>query len=213
MYRAALFDLDGTLIDTEPRSRAAWSRLLARHGVGAGGPSVDDFAGRPPREVLREHLHCFPGHGVEDLIGEVQRYVAGPDMPAAPPVPGALAFVRRLSSAGVPVGVVTSAPREYAVAELRGAGLLGLLDTLVTCDDVRAGKPDPEGYLTGCRTLGAAPHETVVFEDAPAGVTAAKRAGAYCIALTTSMSARSLAHADLVIADLTEATWPLAAAA
>ncbi|MFD7732311.1 HAD family hydrolase [Kitasatospora phosalacinea] len=211
MYRAVLFDLDGTLVDTEPRSRAAWSRLLTRHGLGDDGPEPNDFAGRPPREVLREHLHHFPGHTVDDLLAEVTGYVSDPDMPAARPVPGAVAYVRRLAAAGVPLGVVTSGSREYATGELRAAGLLDLLDTLVTSDDVTAGKPDPEGYLAGCRALGVDPAEAVVFEDAPAGIAAAKRAGAFCVALTTGHAPQALAPADLILADLTQASWPLAA--
>jgi sugar-phosphatase len=71
------------------------------------------------------------------------------------------------------------------------------------------GKPDPEGYRAACQALGFLPACCVVFEDAPAGVAAAKAAGAYCVAVTTTHEAADLAAADLVVPDLSVVSWPL----
>ncbi|MFF8608951.1 HAD family hydrolase [Streptomyces sp. NPDC015346] len=208
MFAAALFDLDGTLIDTEPRSRAAWAKLFARHGVPVTESTLRSFAGRPGKEVLREHLALFPGLTVEELAAEAVGYTAGADMPEVREVPGALALVARLHRAGIPLGVVTSAPRSYAHHELRRIGVLDLLDVVITADDVTRGKPDPEGCLSACASLNADPATVVVFEDAPAGITAAKRAGTHCVAVTTTEPPSALSAADLILPDFTTLPWP-----
>jgi sugar-phosphatase len=203
-FEAALFDLDGTLVDTEPRSQAAWRRLFLAHHVPHDQRMLASFAGRPGKAVLTEHRHQFDRrHTVDELFAEALSYATTP----AAPVPGAVELVRALHSTGTPVGVVTSGTRDYARAELDALGLPALLAVLITAEDVAAGKPSPEGYLAGCRALGVAPPRTVVFEDAPAGVAAAKAAGAYCVAVTTTQPAAALCAADLVVPDLSGLRW------
>ncbi|OKH99351.1 haloacid dehalogenase [Streptomyces sp. CB02923] len=209
MKEVALFDLDGTLVDTEPRSRAAWAMLFAAHGVPVEPHALDAFAGRPGKEAIGAHLAAFPGHTAQELYTEALAYSTRPDMPHASPVPGAVALITRLRDAGVPTAVVTSGTREYARGELAALGVLDHLDALVTADDVERGKPDPEGYLRACTLLGARPENAVVFEDAPAGITAARKAGAFCVAVTITQPAETLADANLVVPDLTGVTWPV----
>ncbi|WP_328874467.1 HAD family phosphatase [Streptomyces sp. NBC_00287] len=208
MYTAALFDLDGTLIDTEPRSHEAWSRLFRNHGVPYDEATIKGFAGRPGREALHDHLPRFPGHTADELFAEALGYTTLPDMPPVKAVPGALELVVRLKGLGVPLGLVTSGTREYARHELGAVGALGFFDVLVTSDDVSRGKPDPEGCLKCCAALGVEPSTVVVFEDAPAGVAAAKSAGADCVAITSTQSPEALAAADLIVPDLTGVSWP-----
>ncbi|WP_020673684.1 HAD family hydrolase [Amycolatopsis nigrescens] len=206
MHDAALFDLDGTLVNTEPRSQAAWSRLFSAHQVPCDDRLLKSFAGRPGKQVLAEQRHLFGEvHTIEELFAEAMSYATLP----AEPVPGAVEMLRQLHERGVPVGVVTSGTRDYAVGELDTIGVLPLLSLLITAEDVRNGKPDPEGYLAGCRTLGSAPERTVVFEDAPAGVSAAKAAGTFCVAVTTTQPAAALAAADLVVDGFAAVRWPI----
>ncbi|MFG2226731.1 HAD family hydrolase [Streptomyces sp. NPDC048644] len=209
MHTAALFDLDGTLIDTEPRSREAWARLFRSHDAPHDDAVLRAFAGRPAKEAVAEHLALFPGHTVEELCAEAMAYTALPDMPAVAPVAGAKDLLIGLRQQGVALGVVTSGPRGYAEGELAAMGALPFLDVLVTADDVTRGKPDPEGYLAACSALRTAPGMTVVFEDAPAGILAAKRAGAFCVGLTTTQPAGALVGADLILADLADVPWPI----
>ncbi|MFE9609909.1 HAD family hydrolase [Streptomyces sp. NPDC006012] len=208
MYTAALFDLDGTLIDTEPRSYEAWSRLFRNHGVPCDEATLKGFAGRPGREALRDQLDRFPGHTVDELFAEAIAYTALPDMPPVRAVPGALELLARLRAQGVPLGLVTSGTRDYARHELGVFGALDFFDVLITADDVTRGKPDPQGCLRCCTALGVDASAVVVFEDAPAGVAAAKRAGADCVAITSTQPAAALAAADLIVPDLTGMTWP-----
>lgn len=202
--RAAVFDLDGTLIDTEPRNRVMWARLFAARGVPWDEELIASFAGRRGAEVLAELLHLFPGATVEELFEQVLSYGTDPDLPPDAPVPGAVELVRSLHEAGVPLAVVTSGLRPYAEGLLDGLGVRSLLDVVVTAGDVAVGKPHPEGYLAAAGALGVPPAEAVAFEDAPAGVAAVKAAGMTCVGVTTTQPAGALSAADRVVADLKE---------
>jgi HAD superfamily hydrolase (TIGR01509 family) len=201
---AVVFDLDGTLIDTEPRSRAMWTWLLESHGVEPEPSLVASFAGRRGREVLAELIHLFPGRTVDELFDQATSYEHGPDAPAVGRVPGAVDLVRALHEEGVPLGVATSGWRGYAEGLLTELGVRDCFGAVVTADDVTVGKPDPEGFLAACAGLGAAPRRSVGFEDAPAGVAAVKAAGMTCVGVTTTLPAEALAGADRVVADLRE---------
>jgi sugar-phosphatase len=204
--RAAVFDLDGTLVNTEPASRRRWARLFDAHGAPYDDALLGSFAGRRGREVLAELIHLFPGRTADELYDEVVSYELGPDV--ALPVPGAVPLVRSISAGDVPIGVVTSGVRPYAEGQLVRLGIRELLDVVITADDVAEGKPSPEGFLAACARLDVAPGVAVAFEDAPAGVAAAKAAGMPTVAIATTQSPEALAAADLVVTDLTEVTWP-----
>ncbi|MFC4049344.1 HAD family hydrolase [Actinomadura syzygii] len=201
---AAVFDLDGTLIDTEPRNRVMWSRLFDAHGAPYDDAVIASFAGRRGREVLQELAHLFPGRTVEELFEQALSYGTLPGLPAAEPVPGAVGLVRSLAGAGVPLAVVTSGQRAYAEGLLAELGVRDLLDVVVTAGDVASGKPHPEGYLAAARGLGVPPAAAVGFEDAPAGVAAVKSAGMTCVGVGTTQPPDALAGADHVVADLNE---------
>lgn len=208
--RAAVFDLDGTLIHTEPRNRLVWSRLFEINGVPYDDTHISAFTGRRGHEVLGEFLHLFPGRTVEDLFDEAIAFERHPDYPEAEPVPGAVELVTGLHRDGVPIGLVTSGNLRYASGLLDELGIAGLFDVMVTAEDVTVGKPDPEGFLAASRALGVDPSNAAAFEDAPAGVAAAKSAGyAVVVGVATSQPPDVLAAADLVVADLTEVNWPL----
>ncbi|ANY10399.1 haloacid dehalogenase [Pseudonocardia sp. HH130630-07] len=201
---AALFDLDGTLVATEHRSRAAWTRMFGAHGVEVNDDVLATFVGRRAQESLADHVHKFPGSTVQGLLDEAVGHLDGPDIPPPYPVPGARALVEELHSRGTPIGVVTSGLRAHASALLDHVGGADLFSVMITAEDVRRGKPDPEGFLAGCAALGVVPSQTVAFEDAPAGVAAAKAAGLLCVGLTTTHDASALGGADVVTTDYTE---------
>ncbi|MEV0581958.1 HAD-IA family hydrolase [Nonomuraea sp. NPDC050310] len=198
----ALFDLDGTLVDTEARNMAMWRRLLDNHGIDA---DVRIFMGRRGRDVLPV---LFPDRDLADLAEEVWSYERLPDLPGIAPVPGGAALVREAAAAGAPLGLVTSAQRPWAVRHLDYLDIRGLFQVLVTAEDVEHGKPDPEGYLRAARLLEADPATCVVFEDTPAGIAAAKAAGMRCVGVATTHAASELGQADLVVPDLTAVAWP-----
>lgn len=207
--KAALFDLDGTLINTERRSLAMWALLLEHNGVPYDETLLRGFMGRRGRDVLAERADLFPGKTIDQLIEEVLSFEGHPDLPEIVPVPGAAELVRMVSEHGSPLGVVTSATRWWAEEQLTRIGVRDLVDIIVSAEDVEIGKPDPAGFLLGAERLGAVPAHCVAFEDSIAGVAAAKAAGMTCVGVATTHRNEDLVAADLVVADLTAVSWPL----
>jgi HAD superfamily hydrolase (TIGR01509 family) len=208
-FRAAVFDLDGTLVDSETRSHESWRHVFRSRGIVPDDSLIRAFVGRrgiDVHDLLKERV---PGHDPAELMAATSEHFHAPHQPPLGPLAGAVELVRQIAAAGVPLALVTSAGRRYAEPTLAELGLHGLFSAVVTAEDVTVGKPDPEGYLAAARELGVPPAACVVFEDAPAGVAAAKAAGMYCVAVATTHPPEDLAGADQVVPDLTKVTWPL----
>jgi len=199
-----LFDLDGTLVDSRVVIERQWGALCERLGL--------DFA-----EVLKvlhgvrsaDTIRAVAPH--VDAEAEAARLDADEavDTDGLVAVAGASELLARLPAGSW--GVVTSGPRELAERRLRAVGL-PVPPAMVCGDEIAVGKPDPEGYLAGARLLGVAPETCVAFEDAPAGLQAARAAGMAVVAITTTHPAAELAAlADTVIDDLTGFDAALAA--
>lgn len=177
--RAVLFDLDGTLMDSETQTDEAIAAVVARHGVPGFALPPDETRGRTWAHVADEIRSRTPiAVAPEALAAELLEYwnAATAD---AKPVPGAPEAVRAAAARGLKLAVVSSSPR--AVID-RFLGRLGIGDCIgerarIGGDLVRRSKPDPEGFLLAARALAADPADTLVFEDSRAGLEAAQRAG------------------------------------
>ena len=176
--RVALFDLDGTLVDSEIHTDAAIRVVAERHGVAGFALPHTETRGRTWAHVAEEMLARTPIESEPArLADELLEYwtVIAADVTPLPGAPAALrAAARRLK-----LGVVSSSPRAVIDAFL---GRLGVTDCVVARariggDAVTASKPDPQGFLMGARALAATPGETLVFEDSRAGLLAARAAG------------------------------------
>jgi sugar-phosphatase len=208
-FHGAVFDLDGTLIDSETRSHASWRHVFATLGLPSDEVLIRSFVGRRGIDVHGLQKGRFPEHDPAQLMAAASAHFHGPHQPPLGPLPGAVELVRKIHADGAPLGLVTSAGRRYAEAGLTALGIRELFSVVVAAEDVSVGKPDPQGYLAAARALGVAPADCVVFEDAVAGVQAAKAAGMYCVAVATTHPAADLALADLVVPDLSAVSWPL----
>jgi beta-phosphoglucomutase-like phosphatase (HAD superfamily) len=207
--KAAIFDLDGTLILSEHRNRAVWAAFFAQRGLPLDDDLAGGLAGRRGVDTLADLAHLFPGQTPEELVEEVVRVEATTaDLPEITAAPGAAEYVTRLVRTGIALALVTSAQQPYVDRALGGLGLAGVFDLLVTADDVRMGKPDPEGYLRACERLRVAPADAVGFEDSRAGVAAIRAAGMRCVAIAGSSDPAALEDADLVVASLEDLPWP-----
>ncbi len=207
--RAAVFDLDGTLVDSEPHSRLALRAMFTGYGVPFDEPLLQRFVGRRDPEVFAELGHLFPGHDPFDLAAAVTvQYRMMGHLPI-PALPGAVDLTTQIHRAGDPIALVTSAGRDHAVPALRRLGVLEMFSAIVTADDIEIGKPHPEGYLQASAALQVDPGRCVAFEDSPAGLSAAKAAGMYCVAVTTTHPPTELSAADQVVTNLSEVSWPL----
>jgi len=193
--RALLFDLDGVLSDSTPMVARVWTQWALEHGFDPV-EVVHKAHGRPSLATVRDYLPDAD-HELENLKVE-NREIA--DLEGVAALPGA----RELLSA-LPMdrwAIVTSCTRRLAEARLRAAGLPNP-GRIVTADDVKKGKPDPEPYLKGASSLGFPAEECVVVEDVPAGIRSGKAADARVVALRTTVSDAELkeAGADWIVND------------
>ena len=192
-YRGLLFDLDGVLIDSTPAVARVWSRWARQHGFDPGD-TVRRAHGRPSITTIRELLpnadHEAENQKVER--GEIE------DIEGLVPLPGAREFLNSLRPDQWTI--VTSCTRPLAETRLKAAGL-PILPRLLTSNDVKFGKPNPEPYVKGAAILGFPAKDCIVFEDAPAGILAGKAAGATVIAFTTTAPDAELdeAGADFIL--------------
>ena len=207
---AVIWDVDGTLVDTAGQHFRAWQRLAAE----IGKPFTrDDFAatfGLRNPEIIRQlfdpaaddRLCAKLGGRKEDYYRASVRE-EGTDL-----LPGAARLLREFAAAGWPQAVGSSAPPGNLDLLLGATGTRQYFAAVVTGDDVTRGKPDPEVFLTAARKLGADPGRCVVFEDAVAGVEAAKAGGMRCVAVTFvghhPPEKLRVAGADLVVGSLEE---------
>lgn len=189
--QALIFDMDGTLVDSTSVITGLWHRWSTRHGV---DPQAVLLAS-PGRRAI-EIVTMFAPHGVDAAAEAASLTRAATEATEGlTSVPGAAALLRSLPRARW--AVVTSAERALAERWLRLTGL-PVPDILVAAENVAAGKPDPEGYVQAAARLGFSPVETVVFEDAPAGLAAGRAAGAYVIALATTLAEAELEPHDWI---------------
>ena len=185
--KGLLFDLDGVLIDSTPAVARVWTKWALAHGFDPE-ETVRRAHGRPSIATIRDLL---PG---SDYVKENEVVLRGEieDTEGVVPLPGARELID-----SVPEGhwaLVTSCARPLAEVRLRTAGL-PVPSKIVTSDDVRHGKPDPEPYLKGAELLGLSPLDCLVFEDAPAGVRSGKAAGARVMALRSHATDSELRNA------------------
>jgi mannitol-1-/sugar-/sorbitol-6-phosphatase len=185
--RAVLFDLDGVLIDSTPAVARVWHRWALEHGFDPD-KVVKMAHGRPSRTTIHDLL---PNADVAAEDREVERREIE-DLEGVVPLPGARQLLDSLPPDRWTIATSCTCP--LAEVRLRAAGL-PIPKTMITSNDVKIGKPDPEPYLKAAAMLNFAASDCVVVEDAPAGVRAGKAAGARVIALTTTMPQRELEDA------------------
>jgi sugar-phosphatase len=201
-----LLDLDGTLVLSEPVHRLTW-----RHFFDLWGAEIDDaeyeqtFMGRRATDVLAAVPGPWSGRNLRAISAEMMAHAQTLGH-AVEAVPGASAFVRRTTDAGVPVAVVTSAGPAWAEEVLGPVlGVRERVRVLVTAEDVAAGKPSPDGYLRACERLGVDPVRCAGVEDSPSGIRALLAAGVgRTVGVTTTSSAADLiaAGVEWTVADL-----------
>lgn len=203
--RGFLFDLDGTLIDSMPCHHDAWVSWHARRGLAI---DADAFfaatAGRSNDEILTD---LFPAASPAERIAmadEKERLYREAAATRLALVAGAAAFVETARAAGVKLAVCTaSTPENMALAFARFP-IRDWVETVVSPADGLRGKPHPDLFLEAARRLGLAPERCIVFEDAPLGIEAARRAGMSAVALTTTLPAAAFAGYPNLIASASD---------
>ena len=178
--RAALFDFDGTLVDTEGQYSIFWGKTARTYRPDI--PGLENIIkGTTLTQIFSRY---FPDPQLQQTIQKgLDAWEAQMDYPW---VAGAEAFLRDLKAHGVRVAVVTSSNlTKMAVVNRKFAGFTELIDRVLTSEDFAASKPDPDCYLKGAAAMGCQLDECIVFEDAFTGLQAGMSSGIYTVGLTT----------------------------
>lgn len=182
-HHAALWDLDGTILDSHEYHWLSWHEAMAGAGYALTRPQFDAVFGQRNDLTLRAWLG--PDIPQADILriaeAKEERYrqlvrTGGIDL-----LPGVATWLERLRDAGWRQALATSAPRANVDAILEALGVGRYFAAMIVAEDVTRGKPEPDVFLAAARALAAPVHRCVVVEDAPAGVEAARRAGMRCI--------------------------------
>lgn len=174
-FRAALFDLDGTLIDTEGQYSLFWNDIAARLGL------PPDFTERIKGTTLTDTMdRYFPDRSVRgEVVDALNEFEARMEYVL---LEGVGPFLSDIRAHGVRTAVVTSSNADKMANVSRGLpGFLEGFDAVLTAEDFPASKPDPSCYLMAASVLGCATGDCVVFEDAPNGLKAGRAAGIFTI--------------------------------
>jgi len=206
MLKALLFDLDGTLAETDSVHFPAWADILKPHGYEVDWAFFqENISGRLNPEVLAQYV---PGLSPEEAeaIAEAKEAHFRERAGALEPLPGLLDFVEEGRKRGLTTALVTNAPRANALAVLGILGLHEYFETLILAEDVGAGKPDPAPYKAALSTLGLRPEEALTFEDSPSGIRSSVAAGIPTVGIASTQDPAILAAlgTKLVARDFTD---------
>jgi beta-phosphoglucomutase family hydrolase len=200
--RALIFDMDGTIVDNMAFHTQSWIAFFERRGRAI---DADEFfrttAGRQGKEIIRSHMGEHLGDDEVAVLNHekeaVYRELYAPHLKA---VAGFEDLIADARAQGISLAVGTAAPPANVEFTLDGLDLRRHFETIVGAADVARGKPHPDVFLEAARRCGAEPANCIVFEDAPLGVEAARRAGMRAVVITTTLPRAAFAEFDNVIA-------------
>ena len=183
-FQAVIFDMDGVLVDGEPLHFRGVNELLAEEGKSISLDAYKPYMGTKTgwSDMIRDfglpRPYAYYSARYREMMEHRYRE-------ASSSLPGAVALVRALAKAGVPLALASSSIEPWVFACLERIGLRTAFNQIVTGSDVEQGKPDPEIYLLAARRLGFPPRACLALEDAPAGIESAHAAGMECWAIRT----------------------------
>lgn len=211
---AVIFDLDGTLIDTEPMLIEAVKTLIRQRGGSISHEKAEILVlGKSARDIYADIHRSFPGlfasdQEIESGVEEIYiAYCRENDIL----IPTSVELLRKLAKK-FPVAIVSGSHTRTVEEAASHMGVSELLSFCLGADDYPKGKPDPGCFLKAAAMLGIPPEECLVFEDSEAGVAAAKNAGMYCVGLKRPAAPiQDLSLADETCRDLEEFELPCSA--
>jgi HAD superfamily hydrolase (TIGR01509 family) len=202
MIKSVLWDLDGTLIDSEQYHWLAWRDTMATHGIPLTHEQFFQTFGLRNDAIIPQWIPAATPDQIEQIANDKERlYRRLVREGGLDPLPGARHWTEQLARDGWLQAIASSAPRENIDAVLTVIGLAPFFQAIVSAEDVTYGKPDPQVFLTAAARLGSTPLQSIVVEDAPAGIEAARRAGMSSIGVRRNGSPLP---ADLAVTSLAD---------
>jgi len=208
MIRALIFDLDGTISDTETLHAESESKLLAGYDIKISHDEITQrFSGVRPTEYF---TILFKENNKHADIGKVMKEKWQLAIEFAKkgvkPTKGAVQLIRDLKAHNLKLAVASSSLKEFVDIVLEELGITDCFDIITYGADVKRGKPDPDIFQLAAKRLKIKPSECIVIEDSLNGMTAAKRAGMKCIGLKENYNPNRT-PADLIVKNLSELTY------
>jgi len=203
--KAVIWDMDGVIADTAPYHLKAWQQVFQKRGANF---TEEDFRrnfgqrndtiirNALGKEVSQDEINVIAKEKEESFRRRVRQNLK--------PLPGAINLIKSIAEHGFKVALASSAPIENIQLLITGLGINGYFQAIISGRDVTEGKPNPQVFLLAAQKLEVEPKNCIVIEDAVAGVSAAKKAGMHCLAITNTHPRTSLTEADLIIDTLEE---------
>ena len=209
MIDTLIFDFDGVIIDTETPIYEIWQDVYSGYGVELDRSLWQRLiGGGTDRFDVFQHLEELAGVKLDrEALENSRRRRYDRLVQSSPLLPGVREYIEEADRRGLKLGVASSSSRDWVENHLTERGLRPHFRCVVTRDDVSAIKPDPEPYVLAMEGLGTSPERAVAIEDSLNGVTAAKRAGMFCVAVPNPMTKDlPLEEADLRLGALSDIT-------
>lgn len=202
--KALIFDMDGVLVDSEPLHKRAKELALREFGIQFPAATYDSYKGRPDATMFQEVLAGKSVDEIAEVLHRKHQWFEKIEHELQP-IAGAADFVR-WASGHYRLGLATSATPRNRAAALQSLGIGECFESLVDTARFQRPKPDPEIFLVAMRDLALNAADCWIVEDSLAGVGAAKAAGCFTVAITTTFAAKSLtaAGADLIVQSFKE---------
>ncbi len=209
IIKAALLDLDGLLLDTEPLQFAAWRDVAEEEGMILSVEACKRFVGVNSLRMAEHILKNTSSRAtpIELAARKTERFLH--HVRGVKPMPGAKELLTKLRKNHLHLSVVSGSARVEVVQALQFTGLFSFFDAIITGDDVKKPKPAADCYLLAVRSLKVLARECVAFEDSETGLAAAKSAGIYCVAIPNVMSQnQNFSKADLIVKSIPSLLHP-----
>jgi HAD superfamily hydrolase (TIGR01509 family) len=206
LYRALLFDLDGTLAETDSLHLPTWVDVLRPHGIEVDEDFYrENISGRSNAKVVEDLLPDLSAEDGRDLTGAKEASFRE-RAHELEPLPGLLDFMEEGRRRGLSLALVTNAPEENVEAVLLALELREFFDEVVLSDEVGPVKPDPAPYRTALEKLGLSPEEALAFEDSTSGIASSVGAGIPTVGIASTQAPETLedAGAFMVAEDFTD---------
>jgi beta-phosphoglucomutase family hydrolase len=203
-----IFDMDGVLADTGPVHFQSWKKLADEIGVEFTKELFEKTFGQKSVPIIRR---LVGEDGVDEQLQKwadlKEKYYREMVKDKIKPLEGVIPLIKDLKRHNCKLAVASSGPPENVELLVDSLKLREFFDELITAEDVKKGKPEPDAFLIAAQKLKVNPEDCVVIEDAPVGIEAAKRARMKRIALTTTHPREELQDANLILSDLSDITY------